>query len=82
MSVKVIFKCSGCDAIADGTDTIKKQFVSFSGKGHGFGRYILYPPIEEIVPEGWVAFDPYTLTTYCKKCWDDINLNIKKDTGK
>jgi hypothetical protein len=27
---------------------------------------------DDVVPDGWVAYDPYTYCTYCPKCWEGI----------
>lgn len=72
MGVTVVFSCGGCDATANGTKPIRKEFRSFSGRGYGFGRAVITPLVEDVAPEGWVAFDPYTYCTYCPKCWNEI----------
>lgn len=72
MSVRVIFECSGCDAKAEGAGRLEKRFVSVSGRDHGFGAARWKVRVEDVVPEGWVAFDPYTYMTYCPKCWAAI----------
>ena len=28
--------------------------------------------IQDVAPDGWIAFDPYTGCCYCPKCWKDI----------
>ena len=67
-----MFKCAGCDAKADGTIPLRKHFVSFSGRDHGYGTSQWKTRVEDVVPEGWIAFDPYTHMTYCPKCWQEI----------
>ena len=67
--IEVIFKCGGCDAKARGH--LRREFRSFNGKGWGWGRYH-ETTAQEVAPEGWVAFDPYTLCTYCPECWASI----------
>lgn len=72
MSVRVAFKCDGCFATADGTDRLRVEFQSFSGRDHGFGRVVQANTVRDIAPAGWVAYDPYTYATYCPKCWSEI----------
>jgi hypothetical protein len=72
MSVEVVFSCGGCDATAKGTEPIKKEFRSFSGRNYGLGGYRITPSVEDVAPEGWIAFDPFTLCTYCPACWAEI----------
>jgi len=67
--IKVIFECGGCFEKAEAT--MRRKFVSLSGKGWGFGSYHT-DNIDDIAPEGWVAFDPYTQCTYCPSCWKAI----------
>ena len=71
MSVRLLLECSGCDAKAEGTGRLRRKFVSFSGRDHGFGYWVVQDP-EELTPEGWVMFDPYTNATYCPTCWAEI----------
>lgn len=72
MSVVVTCKCDGCDAETVGTGRLKMEFVSFSGRDHGFGtrRWVNTP--DSVAPEGWIASDPYTGCCYCPACWDEI----------
>jgi hypothetical protein len=72
MGVEVVFKCGGCDERADGTQALRKEFLSFSGRAHGFGNVHWAVRVDDVVPEGWVAFDPYTYQTYCPACWAQI----------
>ena len=72
MSVLVRFECSGCDAKADGTKPLRKEFVSVSGRSYGIGSAQWAVRVEDVVPEGWMPFDPYTYCTYCPKCWRGI----------
>lgn len=72
MSVTVKFSCNGCDATADGTRPLCKEFVSFSGRSHGWGTHRITVGVEDVLPDGWVAFDPYTHCCYCPKCWAGI----------
>ena len=69
MSVKVIFECSGCEAKIEGTAPLRARFESMYG---GNLCRIIKPTAEDVVPEGWVAYDPYTLATYCPECCDLI----------
>ncbi len=79
MTIRVVFECGGCDATAEGTTWLKKEFVSFSGRSHGFGRAVPANTVEDVTPEGWVAFDPYTYCTYCPTCWAGIEQGIVEE---
>lgn len=70
MGVRVTFHCGGCDAVADGTRALQQRFVSFSGRGHGFGSYE-YDTARDVVPSGWVAYDMIG-ATYCPKCAEEL----------
>lgn len=70
--VTVSFACGGCDAKAEGTTFLRKRFMSLSGRDHGIGGPVWDVGVDDVVPEGWVAFDPYTYCTYCPKCWEEI----------
>ena len=73
MPIKVIFECSGCwNKTAEGVDYVKSRFHGISGKGYGFGQWVV-DDIADLAPEGWVAFDPHTQCTYCPDCWESIN---------
>jgi hypothetical protein len=69
--ITLTFECGGCFAKAQGTTWLKREFVSVSGRSHGIGSY-RYDTPEDVAPEGWIAFDPYTGCTYCPKCWSEI----------
>jgi len=72
MSVRVIFNCSGCGKTEPGTGPIRKVFRSFSGRDYGFGRAVYENTIEDVVPDGWMAYDPWTQCTYCPECWKSV----------
>lgn len=74
MSISVMFECNGCFKREAGTDRIRKTFRSFSGRSWGFGPAggVYLKTIEDVAPEGWVAYDPYTYCTYCPECWDKV----------
>lgn len=80
MSVRVLFSCGGCDATAKGTDTLRVEFQSFAGRSHGFGSVVRSNTVEDVTPDGWIAYDPYTFATYCPKCWKEILDSIPKET--
>ena len=65
MSVTIHAACTGCDATAEGGQIQARYVSTFGGSIHHIER----TPIEDAAPEGWVLFDPYTLTTYCPTCW-------------
>ncbi len=71
MSITVTFNCCGCDATVPGTSYLKSHFESFNGSGYGFGSW-KNDTVEDVTPEGWVAFDPYTRACYCPECWAEI----------
>ena len=70
--IRVLFSCGGCDAEAVGTSPLRRKFVSITGRSHGIGSYQPANTIEDVTPEGWIAYDPYTQWTYCPKCWTEI----------
>lgn len=72
MSVRVIFECGGCDAKSEGTKALRKRFMSVSGRDYGIGGPVWDVSVEDVVPEGWIAFDPITYCCYCPTCWDGI----------
>ncbi len=82
MSVTVKFQCSGCWKEADGTTSLRRRFQSITGKSYGFGTWHTDIP-EDVAPEGWVAFDPYTGCCYCPDCWAEIMApNAEKPEGE
>lgn len=78
MSVKVVFECSGCQAKAEGTAPLRKRFMSFSGNDYGIGTVRFVNTVEELAPLGWIAFDPYTMATYCPACWSIIEAGTSQ----
>ncbi len=78
MGITLTFSCGGCDAFVQGKKAMTRTFHSFSGRSHGFGTYRI-EPIEDLVPDGWIAFDPYTSCTYCPKCWKEIERAAEPD---
>lgn len=76
MSVRVLFDCSGCDAKAEGTEPLRREFRSFSGRSWGIGSAVDANSVDDVTPPGWVAFDPYTYATYCPACWDSITTEV------
>lgn len=79
MSVTIHLSCGGCDAKTEGITPLRQRFKSLSGRSWGFGHYVL-DPIDTIIPEGWIAFDPYTGACYCPKCWAEIMEDAPDDT--
>ena len=69
--ITVNFECGGCFAKEEGTTWLKRSFASVTGKTHGFGTY-KYDTPQDVAPEGWIAFDPYTGCCYCPDCWAEI----------
>lgn len=74
MSIHIEFRCGGCDAVAPGTSFIRREWAPlFHGdpmRG-GFGRWTPWN-VDDVVPDGWVASDPYTGCCYCPECWKEI----------
>ncbi len=66
MSVTVRFSCGGCDATAEGTNRLRLACGSMRG------TIMPANTVEDVTPEGWVAFDPYTGACYCPRCWAQI----------
>lgn len=77
MTVRISLHCGGCDAVANDVGRIRREFVSFSGRGYGFGR--THDRVEIDTPPGWVAFDPWTYCTYCPTCWAEIQCPVLRD---
>lgn len=71
MSVQVRFHCDGCTKVAEGTERIRSDFVSVSGRSYGVGSF-REEPASTKAPEGWVPFDPFTRCCYCPECWQQI----------
>ncbi len=71
MPVTITLECGGCFAKTEGTAALRREFVSLSGQDHGWGQFRT-GTVEDITPDGWVAFDPYTQCTYCPACWAGI----------
>lgn len=61
MTVTVRFGCDSCFDEADGTSHLVKR-----------PRWPVYASPQDVAPEGWIAFDPYTGCCYCPKCWAEI----------
>lgn len=76
MSVRVRFVCDGCHKTEDGTEPLRTEFRSFSGRSWGFGGSVPVNAVKDVTPEGWVAYDPYTYATYCPECWADIERGL------
>ena len=63
MSITVTFQCTGCFRTEPGTTILQRGCWSFTG------REVPKRGVEDVAPEGWIAFDPYTGCTYCPECW-------------
>ena len=71
--IDVHYSCDGCDAKETGQ--LKSTFVGINGMSYGWGvRH--ETTAQEAAPEGWIAFDPYTLCTYCPECWAGIEADV------
>ena len=76
--IDLTFRCCACDASVTVHNAIGRKFRSVNGRGYGFGTYHT-TEIEDIAPEGWVPFDPYTQVTYCPDCWAEIEQEVHRD---
>jgi hypothetical protein len=72
MTVTVHYACDGCSATAEGTERLRAEFRSVSGRSYGFGSVQPVNSPQSVAPEGWVVFDPWTFATYCPTCWKSI----------
>lgn len=69
MTVTLELRCGGCDERAT-VGPLRKRFHGTRGDwGLGVPRV---DPVEDLAPDGWVMFDPYTYCTYCPTCWASI----------
>lgn len=80
MPIKVIFECGGCGAKAEGTDRLRREFRSISGRSWGFGRVVPANTVDDVVPDGWVAYDPWTYCTYCPACYAEVVGDTDQET--
>jgi hypothetical protein len=46
--------------------------MSVSGRDHGIGGAVWDVAVEDVIPDGWIAFDPFTYCCYCPTCWAGI----------
>jgi hypothetical protein len=65
MTVTVSFECGGCFEKAEGTTWLNRYEASRMGN---WVSHATTNP-QDVAPEGWIAFDPYTGCCYCPKCW-------------
>ena len=76
MAVTVKYTCNGCNASTEGTEPLRKEFFSVTGRSYGFGSYRTVNSAASVAPDGWIAFDPHTQACYCPKCWASIEEGI------
>ncbi len=70
--ITLTFSCGGCDKVEPGTTWLqRKRVVTMEGQAGSWG-YRVEPKAEDVAPEGWISFDPYTQCTYCPECWAGI----------
>ncbi len=77
--ITLTFSCGGCDREEQGKTFVRSTFTSITGKSYGLGSHSR-STYEELTPEGWIAFDPYTQSTYCPDCWASIENDDFDDT--
>ena len=68
MSVTVHYECDGCFKKAEGTERLRMEFVSVTGRSYGFGSPQPMNTPTSVAPLGWWVFDPATYLCYCPKC--------------
>lgn len=78
MSIVATFNCDGCHRFQASKKIPQRRFIGVNGKSHGFGHWE-YDTFEDIAPNDWVAFDPYTGCCYCPECWAGILSGDKID---
>lgn len=76
MTVNLDLSCGGCDATARVGPLRRRAETIFGG---GLCRIVTDDP-EDLTPEGWVMFDPWTYCTYCPTCWAEISANVAEDS--
>jgi len=69
MTIKVTFECNGCDAKTDPV-ILNHEFVSITGKSHGFGSR-QFERAQDLAPDGWCVADIIGCT-YCPDCCAEI----------
>ena len=72
MTVTVKFSCMGCGNKIDGTAPLTTAFQSICGRRYGIGTFSHTKQPQSVIPEGWIAFDPYDGNCYCPKCWKEM----------
>ena len=77
--ITVTFRCGGCDAKAQGTAPLSREFVSFSGRSHGIGGYH-WNTVADVTPEGWTASDRIG-ATYCPACTKSLEEPTQPTRG-
>jgi hypothetical protein len=77
MSVMIELSCSGCMDATIRVGPLRKRFHGTRGEW-GWGSASV-DSIEDLTPEGWVMFDPYTYCTYCPSCWAGIQGDVEKE---
>lgn len=77
MAITATFRCDGCDAKAEGTKPLGRQFHGITGRAHGFGHH-RYDTANDVVPDGWTAYCIIGCC-YCPACTAELN---KPTTGK
>jgi hypothetical protein len=72
VSVHLSLRCGGCPATIE-VGPLRRRYVSIY-PGSNISRVETDEP-EDLIPEGWIMFDPYTLCTYCPECWAGIEAS-------
>lgn len=68
--ITATFHCGGCDAKAEGSKPLGRQFQSISGRPYGFGSY-RYDTAVDVVPDGWM-YPCSAGACYCPKCAAEV----------
>lgn len=82
--IRVTLKCGGACDTPEPSFWLRKNFRGLFGNETGVGQFVWEDPEEvaELAATGWVVADPYTQTTYCPKCWAEIEAGIAEDIDK
>lgn len=77
--ITLMFKCGGCPKEEPGTHWLTNSFTPFIPGGSFGTRHMT--TAQDVAPEGWIAFDPYTQATYCPECWAGIESDDVPETA-
>lgn len=81
MSVDIVYRCDGCEAVRRAVSVRREYDVVVPGvivrDGEAWDKVaVRTPTIESAAPSCWMVWDPYTSGTYCPDCWDRIQGGV------